>query len=316
MGFLFSFLSAILLTAANYKPELYFLNWFGFLAFFYYIYIFKKGNLSFKMLIFSSWNLSFWILVFNVNFLYYPLKEYLGISFLAIILILALLFSLLALIYLFFLILYFYLQRNIFAKEKLMPLLFAVIWTLMEIMRHYLFNFFPVANLSYTQVEFLSFIQLAEIGGIWILTFFLVYFNALFFNFIFYRKKKNGLMIIILFLTIFTFNYFNFGAEFQALNQDHKKEKINIGIITTRIDQSSKWSLSQLNKNIELTLKAASNLKKADLIIAPETNLTFDFYSEKKYREGFLTRVADNFNQPLQIGSLASTEKKNKKGAL
>jgi len=101
---------------------------------------------------------------------------------------------------------------------------------------------------------------------------------------------------------IFSFAY---SSQQQNFTAEGAKE-IEIGIITTEIDQKRKWSSAQLNRNIELTLNAAAELNQTQLIIAPETNLTFDFYSNQYYRQQFLNKVAEKFETPIQIGSLAA----------
>jgi len=308
MGIILTALAAALLTTANYYPNLYFLSWIGFLPFLYYLYIIKKGELDYKSIFFNGWNLGFWILVFTANFLYHSIKLYTGSSFFLIIIILVLLFSLMALIYAVFFLIYFYLQQNLFTNNKFSPFLFALCWTTMEIIRYYLLSFFPLGNLSYTQAEFVSFIQLAEIGGIWIVSFILVLVNGLLFQFIFQKKFKDIFLIVILFLIIFSFSNFKEQPYLQNIKAKNGYRNIEVGIITTKIDQNQKWTLKQLDQNIELTLDALSDLKEAELIIAPETNITFDFYANKDYRKEFLKKIAAKAESPIQIGSLAGRD--------
>ncbi len=308
MGIILTSLTGVLLTAANYFPNFYFLTWFGFLPFLYYIYIMKVDELDYKFIFFNGWHLGFWILVFTANFLYHSIKLYTGASFFLIIILLILLFSILALIYAVFFLVYFYLQQNLFTNKKFSPILFAFCWTLMEISRYYLLSFFPLANLSYTQTEFLSFIQLAEIGGIWILSFILVFINALLFQLIFQKKPKNIITIVVLFLVIFSFANFREQPALQGENTLNSDQNIQIGIITTEIEQNQKWELKQLDHNIKLTLDAVSDLKEAELIIAPETNITFDFYANRDYRKDFLKKIAAEAESSIQIGSLAGRD--------
>jgi len=308
MGLILTILSAAVLTAPNYYPNLYFLSWIGFLPFLYYLFIFKKDELDYNKAFSIGWNLGFWILVFSSNFLYYSIEMYTKVSFFLIVLILITLFLFLALIYGIFFIVYFYLQQKLFTENEFNPLLFAIIWTLMEFIRYHLFYFFPLANLAYTQAEFLSFIQLAEIGGVWLLTFILVLVNALFFNFLFNKKLKNFIIIVAMFLLIFSLADYKVQKVSESTNLSTLAQSLKIGIITSRIDQNKKWDLKQLAQNIELTLNAATNLEEAELIIAPETNITFDFYANREYREDFLEKIAADFKKPVQIGSLASRD--------
>lgn len=311
MGFILTPFTALLLTIPYYNSQLYILSWIAFLPFLYYIFKIRKDDLSYKNIFFEGWSLGFWILVFSGNFLYHSINLYTEASFLVIVMNLILLFLLLSLIYGIFFLLYFYLQRKFFIKNKFSPFLFAFCWTLLELSRYYILSFFPIANPAYTQAEFLSFIQLAEVGGIWILTFILILVNSLLFQIIFYKRYKKSILLIILFISIFSFGYFRQQSNFY--NFDKKKaENIKIGIITSEIEQNKKWGAEQLQKNIDLTLRAASELKQSQLIIAPETNITFDFMAAHSYRKDFLKKLASEFKTPLQFGSLSS--KKGVKG--
>ncbi len=303
MGFILTVLAAALLTAANYFGSLYFLSWTAFLPLFYYLYIYSS-KLSYKKIFLTGWNFGFWILAFSGNFLYHSIKLYTSASILTIILLLILLFLLLSLIYGIFFLLYFYLQQRLFAENSVQAFFFAFCWTLFELGRYYLLNFFPIGNPAYTQVEFISFIQLAEPGGIWLLTFLLVLVNGLLFQIIFEQKIKKIIIIGILVVLIFSFAHYR--QQTNLARGQAEANLIEIGIITSEIDQEKKWSLKQLDQNIELTLNAAQKLNQTQLIIAPETNLTFDFNSNKYYQQQFLSDVAAEFKTPVQIGSLAA----------
>jgi apolipoprotein N-acyltransferase len=302
MGITLIILSALLFTAANYLGQLYILNWIALLPFLYYIFISSKFN--YKQLFIRGWFLGFFILLFSGNFLYHSIKLYTSAPFIVIVLLLILLFLFLSLIYGLFLIIYYYLQKKISSISHFNPYLFAALWTAMELSRHYLLGFFPIANPAYTQIEFLSFIQLAEFGGIWILTFIIILSNALLYKIIFIKENrmKNAAVFLIIIFLIFSFGLLRLNFDFTPAAE----ENISLGLINTQIKQEVKWSQGQLQPNIDLLLNSASDLKKADLIIAPETNITFDFYQNGYYQKDFLTEIEERFNNPLQIGSLAS----------
>jgi len=310
MGLFLTVLSAALATAANYNGDLYFLTWISLLPFLYYLFIYKNKELTYKRIFLNGWNFGFWILVFTANFLYNSIKLYTGAPFIIIVLLLFLLFLILSLVYGVFFLFYLYLQHKFFTQNSFKALLFAAVWTLMELIRYYLLSFFPIANPAYTQAEFFSFIQLAEFGGIWILTFILILVNGLLFQLIFNKKYKKSFVIIVIFFLIFSLNIFLREVEFKSGKQENKA--LEIGIITTQIEQEQKWKAEQLDKNIELTLNAASKLNQTQLIIAPETNITFDLFIDYNYRNQFLEKVESKFDTPLQIGALAS--KKSAKG--
>lgn len=294
-------LTALLLTIPYYSPAIYSSAWISFIPFFYYLYRFKVKSLNYRKVFLSGWALGFLILSFSANFLYHSIKLYTSASFLVIILLLAVLFALLSLIYGFFILLYFYLQRQIFAENRFSPLLFAALWTLLEFCRHHLLFFFPIGNIAYTQSEFIEFIQFAEYGGVWILIFILVYVSGLLFQLLFQRKYKNMIIIALIFTLIFSFGTYKKNLYSGA----DSGKKAEIGIITSNISQKNKWSSQYLEKNIDLLINAAPKLNETQLVIAPETNLTFDLKGDEYYREKLLSRIKQKLTAPVQLGSPA-----------
>jgi apolipoprotein N-acyltransferase len=305
MGLILTILTAVLLTAANYYMHLYFLSWIAFLPFLYYFYHYRP-EMSYKKIFLSGWNLGFWILLFSGNFMYHSIKLYTGAPLPIIILLLVLLFLLLALSYGIFFLIYFYLEQRLFTAEGFNPFFFAGSWTLFELARHYLLFFFPIANPAYTQAEFLAFIQLADPGGIWLLTFILILVNGLLFQIILKKSFKKIMVLGLLIVLILGFSHYS--QQKPLAENSNSPEEIEIGIITSEIKQQEKWSSRQLEQNIELTLNAADRLNQTSLVIAPETNLTFDFHQNQYYRQLFLERLAAEFKTPVQIGSLASKD--------
>jgi len=306
MAFFLIVLAAALYTAANYLEELYFLNWFSFLPFLYYNFKIQAGKeFDYKKYFLSGQLFGFFILLFSANFIYHSIKLYTAADFWLIIILLLLLFFLLSLIYGFFFLAYIFLEQKINSELKFNPYRFAAFWLLLEFSRHYLLSFFPVGNSAYTQAEFLHFIQLADYGGIWTLTFILVLFNGLLYQLIFEKKLKNIFIISLILIIIFSVGNYSLKREF---NLQSNKEEIKIGIIRTQISQEEKWSNKQLQKNINILLDSAAFLNESRLIIAPETNITFDFHADQYYRERLLEQVAEKFETPVQIGSLAGKD--------
>lgn len=305
-------ISALLYGVPYYYGDLYFLSWFALLPFLYYIFQLnlKGQDFNYKKSFLAGWNFGFWILIFSANFLYHPLKIYTEANFLVVILILIIVFALLALIYGFFILLYSYTQVQLFGPDNFNPYLFTFFWIILELTRSKLLFFFPLANFAYTQTEFLAFIQLAEFGGTLFLTFILVLVNALLFKAVLKSQFKNILIILIIFTMIFIFGNYRLEIFAEQPKSSSADEIIEIGIIRTQIDQTQKWRFEQLDKNIELVLNSAEKLNQADLIIAPETNLSFDFIKGDYYRKEFLRELKLKFESPLQIGSLASKDLK------
>jgi apolipoprotein N-acyltransferase len=302
MGLIAIISSAVLYSAANYSGNLYFLNWIFLIPFLYYLFITKKSKTSSLARGFiNGWLLGFFILLFSTNFLYHSIRLYTAVHPIAAVFLLLILFLILSLVYGIFVFLYLYLVKKIDLKDEFNPYLFTFSWLIFEWIRYYFISFFPLTNPAYSQAEFLQFIQLAEYGGIWILTFILILANALIFEIILKKRYKNGFVLILILLVIFANAHYK--LERQMINNN---DQINIGIITTQIKQQNKWKTEQLEENNKILLAASKPLNQAQLIIAPETNITFDFYNNNYYRDDLTKKIKDQISVPLQIGSLAA----------
>lgn len=298
--------SAALYSASNYYVELYFLNWFFLLPFLYYLLKIKQKNVNvLRGYFFGGWQLGFFIFLFSANFLYNPIKLYTDLHSFAVISLIVLLFLFLSLPYGLFMLIYIVLVRKWNNKILFHPFLFASSWLVFEYLRYYLMSFFPFLNPAYSQAEFIYFIQLSEYGGIWILTFILILVNGLVFEIFSKYKYKNIILIITIFAIIFGNGYYKLKNPYI-----NKQKNIKIGIITTQIKQDNKWRIDKIRKNNEIVFNSFNILKKADLIIAPETNLTFDFHSNNYYRKTIIKKIKNKNKTFLQVGALASQKSK------
>lgn len=297
-------LSAVLYSAANYVGELYFLNWIALIPFLYSLFLAQKERNNFlKRGFFKGWQLGFFILAFSANFLYHSICLYTGLNRFTAVFLLVLVFLVLSLVYGIFIFLYLALVEKLNLKAEFNPFLFACSWLIFEWSRYYLLSFFPLANPAYSQAQFLHFIQLAEYGGIWTLSFILILVNGLLFGVIFRQKHKNLILIMLIFAVVFLNG--SYQLEKIGLN---KSEEIKVGIITTEIKQQDKWKKDQFEANNEIVLTAFDYLKEADLIIAPETNLTFDFYNNSYQRDKLIKKIKNKSPAVLQLGALAADQ--------
>jgi apolipoprotein N-acyltransferase len=170
----------------------------------------------------------------------------------------------------------------------------------LSFLRYKLLYFYPAGYLAVTQAEFTHFIQLAELGGFWLLTLLMLLVNAFLFQFLFEKKYKNLIYICLIFLLIF-------GYGSLRLNQlQELQPEFSLGLITTNIIQDIKWDNNQLENNTELMLQSGSELREVELIIAPETNITFDFGRKSNRKENLLKEIDSRFQVPLQFGTLSS----------
>lgn len=354
MSYLLIILSACLLNTANYFPSLYLFSWIGFLPLFFVfeqsldsrqklrlssrkkdflsLFFDMKSYISNNRIFFKGWVFGLFYTALSAKFLYHSIYLYTNLNFLIIFMILFLFFSLLALIYAVFFKLYFS------AFDELRPLYFSAVWLIFTFLRYKLLHFFPIGFLAEAQAEFLRFIQLADLGGIWLLTFLLVLVNSMLYQILFKRKGKYLYITALLLLLLLIFSYGEYALlkyqspsplviENQADSAANTAadsetflsrflsgyitsvitEEAELGIITTDIPQQEKWRSNNISSNTEKTLAAAAELQQSRVIFAPETNITYDITQHSR-REEFLEQTAAHFDLPLQIGSMAVKE--------
>lgn len=354
MSYLLIILSACLLNTANYFPGLYLFSWVGFLPLFFVfeqsldtrqklrlssrkkdflsLFFDMKSYISNNRIFFKGWVFGLFYTALAAKFLYHSIYLYTNLNFFIIFMILFLLFSLLALIYAVFFKLYFS------AFAELRPLYFSAAWLIFTFLRYKLLHFFSIGFLAEAQAEFLRFIQLADLGGIWLLTFLLVFVNGIFYQILSKRKGKYIYITALMLLFLLIFSYGEYALikyqspsrpEMQAENYNDLNntseqksippsflskyitplitEETELGIITTNIPQQEKWRSNNINSNTEKTLAAAAELQESRIIFAPETNITFDITQDRR-SEDFLRQTAVRFDVPLQIGSMAVRE--------
>ncbi len=202
-------------------------------------------------------------------------------------------------------------------KKTSLPSLFIApcLWTSLEFIRSYAFTGFPWSSLGYSQYEFLPLIQLADITGIYGISFLIVAFNGAIADIFIIRKIKvtkplfssfsfiGGIFLLgLLFLLIFTYGGYR-------LYQDRDASTIKAAIIQGNIEQDKKWDIlyqnSVLHAYMDLTSKAAE--LSPDIIIWPETALPFSFQDDKVLTEKLIA-YQQNLQSYLLFGSILVKE--------
>lgn len=287
MNYLFIIISALLLNTAKYFPNLYLLTWLGFIPL---LFAFDKER---SKLFFKGWLFGFVYLTAAANFLINPLRLYTGLNIIIISLLLLILFAVLGLIFGLFFKAYFY----IFSGE-INPFYFALGWLVFAFLRYRLLNFFPIGYLVTTQAEFSTFIQLADLGGIWLLTFVLVFLSAFLYKLIFKGGLKELAFLFLVVLLIFGY------GQFRLYQFDNFSEEIQLTTVITNLTQSEKWQAENSTAETDFLLEAADYSAQSRLVITPESSLNFDFAQDNRGRE-LLNAVEEEFETPVQLGSLA-----------
>ncbi|MCF8001589.1 MAG: apolipoprotein N-acyltransferase [Halanaerobiales bacterium] len=295
MNIFLVFLSGILIISPFFNPNLYFLSWIAFLPFLYSIY-----SNNFKKIFLKGWFLGFIILTGVGYPLYYPIRSFSGFNPLIVSFVLILTFGILSLIYGLWAKIFSFLHE----ANNFNPFLFSFTWLSIEIIRHKIMVFFPLGYIGYTQANFNKLIQIADLGGVFLIGFLILLVNSLLFKILISKKYKY--MIYLSVIIIFVFSY----GIYQINVYENMNNNIKLGIIQTNVEQSEKWKKQNIEEYMNLIIKSRDVFEGVDLIVSPESALTFDINRDNKYRKEILKRI-ENINKYFQIGFLATKGNEN-----
>jgi apolipoprotein N-acyltransferase len=196
----------------------------------------------------------------------------------------------------------------IFFRQKNIPLVFAapLLWTGLEYAKSHLFTGFPWENLAYSQYLYTPIIQIADITGIYGITFVIVMVNVIIYDVLTMkpgRKRITGEIIAgcIIILVVCVYGVLKIQYMEKALKD---ADTIDVSIIQGNIDQNIKWNPQfqketiNVYKNLSLT-KAASG---SSLIVWPETATPF-FFQDNNDMHRSVVDVARDAGSWLLFGS-------------
>ncbi len=207
----------------------------------------------------------------------------------------------------------------------LTPFKAAALWTGLEYIRSFCFTGFPWGSIGYSQYMQIDLIQVADITGIYGISFLIVLFNsgvcASFFMVGFYNKKVRIKKIISLFFCIF----FIIGAvliygkiRLQDIDKAIlKAPRKNITVVQGNISQHVKWDKSFKENIVKKYCNLFQNIshnninETTDLVILPETALPFYYLNNKKL-SSIVNKCIKKTQTSFLLGSPAFEYKNNK----
>src|SRR5512139_3523711 len=179
-------------------------------------------------------------------------------------------------------------------KTRLPALLVApVLWVVLEFIRSYALTGFPWSSIGYSQYKFLHVIQVADITGIYGISFLVLMVNGAFADLILLKKRVQQMPLFPVSLTAvglslaFVIITLSLGYGDWRLDQQRSGNVFKTSVIQGNIEQDKKWEPAFQNEVLEtystLTMKAAETSPK--LIVWPETAVPFMFGYDKANTE-------------------------------
>ncbi|ADL12696.1 apolipoprotein N-acyltransferase [Acetohalobium arabaticum] len=302
--FIMPILSGILLGIPFQFPELYFVNWIGLIPLLLVIKnqsvkgVFKSGVISGGVFFgFILYWLAYPQMIFDL-----PIILAIGTV--------VLLCSLLA----FFIGIFSVAANYILTNHRIWSfLLIPTAWTTLEYLRVLVtFKNLPFGIIGYSQAYLPLLIQIADLVGVYGVTFLVILLNILIYKVILYLALENILtkkeVIISCLILIITVGYGIVKLDINSpLNQ--KEKTLRLGMMQPNIRQKIKWNRNHqskiIDKYIDLTEELLTN-KEIDLIIWPETAVPF-ILNDGRLQQKKLFQKIDSWNLPLLTGALNQT---------
>lgn len=310
-----AFISGILLVLCYPTIDLFPLAWIALVPFLLSLYN-KKPEEAFQAGLFLGipyfFGTQYWI--------YHSINHYGGVPFIV------------SLVIVFLLCLYLSLYTGLFAllfsinfKSFCLPAPFFApfLWVALEFLRSYVFTGFPWSSIGYSQYKFLSIIQVADITGIYGVSFLVVAVNdAIAEIFLIKRRIREmplfplsrtviGLCLLLLFVST-TFIYGQW-----RLSQERPGASLRASVIQGNIEQDRKWDPTYQDAVMQtyrdLSLKAVSS--SPTIVIWPETSVPFFFGTDRENTEK-LTYFQNKLDAYLLFGSVLVKKKEEKRDLL
>ena len=284
--------SAILLILSFPDFNLWILAWFGFVPLFFAIKNKSRGH-AFLLAYFTG--VIFWSVT-----IYWLVHVTLPGTIL-LVLYLALYFGLFGAV----------ISRTFLMPTFYHPVLIPSLWVILEYVRSYLFTGFPWALLGYSQYQNLTAIQIADVTGVWGVSFTLMVVNVAVKEMITYRLKVGGYKrkAKSFFIVVLIGLFMVFGYGFFRLSRKTEGARLKVSVIQANIPQELKWDSRAktfiLDRYTQLTEKSAKD--NPDLIVWPEASSP-DILGEEAFVFPRIVSLAQKIRIPLLIGSVI-TEK-------
>lgn len=203
-----------------------------------------------------------------------------------------------------------------YLNQKNIPLVISapILWTSLEYVKSSILTGFPWANLAHSQYSNLHIIQFADITGIYGITFFIVFINAVIYEVLFNNANKKKIIFSLSIAALVILMVYSYGAyRINHINKlmNHAKS-IGVNLIQGNIDQGVKWNEEYKKETIETyrTLSLEKTMRGNGLIIWPETAVPLYFQDINDYHRQIIG-IAKSSNNWLLIGSPGYAKESN-----
>jgi len=156
-------------------------------------------------------------------------------------------------------------------------------WTTSEYIKSWIFTGFPWENLGYSQFQALTVIQIADITGVYGISFLMVLVNCVVFSLlqgIFIKKKlpwsETGITVLLVAVTLL------YGQKRLNDLKIPQGSPVKVAVIQPNISQDTKWDPAFLDQtmNIFHRLTLTSLSENPDMVVWPESSTPFIYQDQ------------------------------------
>ncbi|MBI2890919.1 MAG: apolipoprotein N-acyltransferase [Nitrospirae bacterium] len=186
------------------------------------------------------------------------------------------------------------------------------LWVALEFTKNYLLSGFPWMLLAYSQYERLEWIQIADLGGPYAVSFVIVLVNAaVYLAFLGPRPRhawRRGAMAAACAAAVYAYGLYRLDRLEASLPS---APTLRVGVLQGNIEQGVKWSPAYRGSTTEIygTLAQGARAEGANLIIWPEASAPY-YLNRSPEGQALVHRIVDDVGVPMLVGSLASEEGK------
>jgi len=204
----------------------------------------------------------------------------------------------------------------IFFREHGIPAVFSspFLWTSLEYAKSHLFTGFPWENLAYSQYLYTHVVQIADITGIYGVTFLIVMVNAIVSDIIMMKgeTKKIARRIMVGGVIMTLICVYGFWKIHYTTKYLKGADVIEVSVIQGNIDQSVKWDPHYQSETINIyrNLSMTKAISGSELIVWPETATPFFFQDGNDLHRRVVDVARDGGNW-LLFGSPSYLKNKN-----
>jgi apolipoprotein N-acyltransferase len=199
-----------------------------------------------------------------------------------------------------------------FRERNPLYLTAPVLWVCFEHVKSLLLTGFPWENLGYSQYLNTYFIQIADVAGVFGLSFLIVLTNVAIFEIINKRSRREYILTAVVCFLLAGVYVYGICRLDQVNKAIQNSPGMEVSLIQGNIDQSIKWSENYQREtmNIYERLSLKNTPAKGSLIVWPETAAPFNFQDKNKLRDQIIN-LSLKTGSWMVFGSVSSSREKD-----